>query len=63
MCFKEYLTSRHAWLKLSQDDFFDFLQSIFPKLTKDGSLIGKDEFGTVRMFTVSMVSVLAFGLF
>ena len=61
MFFKEYLTCRYAWLKLSLNDFCDFLQEIFLKLDDSGRQIENDHFATIRTFTISLVNILPFG--
>jgi len=57
---QEYLTSRHAWLNLSYNDFCNFLLRIFPEHDELGFPIGADDFSGIRTFTISLLNVLVF---
>ena len=60
---QEYLTSRYAWLYLTNEQLEQFLKVIIPDLDEQGKPIGdNDEFKVVRMFFVSNVNILEFGL-
>ena len=52
-------------MNLSIDKFDDFLELIFPDLELDkyGRLVENDEFQVIRMFAISNVNIMQFGLF
>ena len=60
---QEHLTSRYAWLKIPMKTFSKFLRRIFPKPIKDrwSDSEVKDDFGAVRISTISLISTLLFG--
>ena len=59
---QEYLASQHAWLRLSFDQFCWFLPQVFPELDSFGSLKRNDKFSTVRMFLISLMNIIQFGM-